>query len=189
MSAYDDEIRRMKEMEQIMAPIREQEMLRRQLNPMLDAESAAREMANLVPSLRVDTERLMPPSISWVQAAARAQQEAAHSQTAAPAIGHLQQEIQDFEAELDEMSEVGFLLASFGSTVVVHVRELWYHQPNLVVFAGDNDAGHPMRLVQHLSQLNFLLIRVPKLAPEEPRRPIGFFTAESTDEDAANPIR
>ena len=153
MSAYDDEVRRMKEMDQLLAPIREQEKLLRQLKPVLDAEQAAREMASLVQGLRVDSERPFPPSVSWIQAAARAQQEAAHSQTAALAIGHLQREIQEFEAELDEISEVGFVLASFGSTVVVHVRELWYHQPNLVVFAGDNDAGHPVRLVQHLSQL------------------------------------
>ena len=184
MNAYDDEVRRMKEMEKLMAPMREHEKLMRQLKSTVEAERTAREMAHLVPSLRVDAERLMPPSISWAQAAARAQQEAAHSQTVAPAIGHLQREIEDFEADLDELSEVGFLLASFGSTVVVHVRELWYHQPNLVVFSGMNDVGHPVRLVQHLSQLNFLLMRVPKLAPEEPRRPIGFFTTDSKDADA-----
>ena len=174
----------MKEMEKLMAPMREQEKLMRQLKPLVEADRAAREMAHLVPSMRVDTERFMAPSVSWAQAAARAQQEAAHSQTAAPAIGHLKQEIEDFEADLDELSEVGFLLASFGSTIVVRVRELWYHQPNLVVFSGMNDAGHPVRLVQHLSQLNFLLMRVPKLAPEVPRQPIGFFATDSRNADA-----
>lgn len=184
MSAFDDEVRRMKEMEKLMAPIREQERLMKPFKPFVEADRAAREMAQLMPSFRQDAERIMPPSISWAQAAARAQQEAAHSQTAAPAIGHLQHEIEDFEATLDEESEVGFLLASFGSTVVVHVRELWYHQPNLIVFSGMNEVGHPVRLVQHLSQLNFLLLRVPKLAPEEPRRPIGFFTTDPKDADA-----
>ena len=44
----------------------------------------------------------------------------------------------------------------------------------MVIFKGRTDDAQPVRLIQHMSQLSFLLTRVPRLNPEEERRPIGF---------------
>jgi hypothetical protein len=105
--------------------------------------------------------------------------EAREEPTARRAVERVMQEVQAFEKQLDEKSEIGMLLVSFGSAVVVHVREVGYWQPNLIVFAGERDDGSPVRLIQHISQLSFMLMKVPRLAPDEPRRPIGFNLGEA----------
>ena len=51
----------------------------------------------------------------------------------------------------------------------------------MIVFYGELEDGSRVELVQHLSQLNLLLVAVKRSNPEEPRRVIGFTTSPEPD--------
>lgn len=81
--------------------------------------------------------------------------------------------IKEFEEGLNDDEEVAVRLASFGSSITMAVTEILYSNPSTLVFygyVGDQWAS----LIQHVSQLNFLLLAVPKADPEKPPRRIGF---------------
>lgn len=80
--------------------------------------------------------------------------------------------VREFEADLKQDEEIGLQLANFGVASQLHIRAIGYFNPNLVEFRGVNSDGHVVALVQHISQLSFLLIAV-KPIKEEPYR-IGF---------------
>lgn len=117
----------------------------------------------------MDLDRIMAPI--------RAMEEAHEAPTARRAARRIFEEIQAFEADLDEQSEVGIHLVQFGPNTAIHVVEIYYHQPNLLVMHGISGDGQKVRLVQHLSQLNLLMTRVPRLDQSSPRRAIGFHDA------------
>lgn len=91
--------------------------------------------------------------------------------------------INDFDAELDENHEVGVRLVSFGETIVFHVQDLGYWNPSLICFYGVTDAGNEVQLIQHVSQISILLMKLPRLDPAKPKRKIGF-TEENKDKAA-----
>ena len=81
--------------------------------------------------------------------------------------------IREFEETLDDDHEIAIQLASFGQSVTLSVTDIGYSNPSTLVFygyVGDQRAT----LIQHMSQLNFLLIAVKKAEPEKPARRIGF---------------
>ena len=78
----------------------------------------------------------------------------------------------DFQESLDSEHDVGVMLTNFGSTVLMEVTEIGYEKSVLMVFKGFVN-GRNSTLIQHISQLNFLLTSVPK-APDKPHRTIGF---------------
>lgn len=85
----------------------------------------------------------------------------------------IMKQIKDFEDDLDENHEVALKLASFGQSLTLAVTDIGYANPNTLIFygyVGDQFAT----LIQHKSQLNFLLLAVPKADPEKPPRRIGF---------------
>lgn len=93
--------------------------------------------------------------------------------------------ISDFDATLDEKHEVGVRLVSFGQSVVFHLADLGYCNPSLISFAGTTEKGDPVELIQHVSQISILLMKLPRQDPSKPKRRIGF----CSDEDgAAQPI-
>ena len=94
------------------------------------------------------------------------------------------QEIQEFEAALDEDHEVGLQLASFGSAMTMIVTDIGYQDPDLMYFWGTVN-GRPAELIQHMSQLNFLIIAVEKEEPEQPARRIGFVLADESADQAS----
>ena len=51
----------------------------------------------------------------------------------------------------------------------------------MIVFYGELEDGSRVELLQHLSQLNLLLVAVKRPHPEEPRRVIGFTTSPEPD--------
>lgn len=108
------------------------------------------------------------------EAIARAQAEEKFAGSAGGAARSLFDHIREFEAQTDTTMEVGVRLVSFGQAVTFRVIGVGYTQPNLVWFEGQVDDGSSVRLIQHLSQLSFLLMRVPRVRPEAPRVPIGF---------------
>ncbi len=79
--------------------------------------------------------------------------------------------IQTFEEQLDSDHEVGMGIA--GADVgAVHIQGIGFFAPDMVTFYGTDDRGSKMQLVQHVNQLNVMLIASPK-AETEARR-IGF---------------
>lgn len=79
-----------------------------------------------------------------------------------------------FDATLDNDHEVGAKLVSFGETVIFHLTGLGYINPSLLVLTGVTDAGQPVELIQHVSQISVLLTKVKRLEPAKPKVPIGF---------------
>ncbi|MGH8612145.1 MAG: DUF6173 family protein [Gammaproteobacteria bacterium] len=90
--------------------------------------------------------------------------------------------IKDFEDGLDEEHEIGARLVAFGPSVVFHIQELGYYGPDIVSFDGVNEKGERVQLVQHISQLNVLLVAVKKLG-QKPKR-IGFVTEDDKESGA-----
>jgi len=82
--------------------------------------------------------------------------------------------IEAFEADLDDSEEVGIRLVSFGQSLTFHVSELGFIQPSLVIFKGYTEGGEPIELIQHTSQISFLLMVTKSLDLKEEIRKIGF---------------
>lgn len=91
----------------------------------------------------------------------------------------IMERIKEFEDTLDNEHEVALRLASFGQSITLSVVDIGYSNPSTLVFHG-YVGNQPATLIQHISQLNFLLLAVKKTDPEKPPRRIGF---ESPSED------
>lgn len=78
----------------------------------------------------------------------------------------------DFQSSLDKDHDVALLLTNFGQSVIMEVTEIGYEESVLMVFRGYVN-GKMSTLIQHISQLNFLITSVSK-NPKKPRRKIGF---------------
>lgn len=81
--------------------------------------------------------------------------------------------IKEFEDDLDDDHEVAIRLASFGQSITLAVTDIGYSNPSTLIFYG-YVGDQPATLIQHMSQLNFLLLAVKKASPEKPPRRIGF---------------
>ena len=81
--------------------------------------------------------------------------------------------IEEFEGSLDTEHEVGVMLTNFGQSVLMQVTEIGYEKSVMLVFKGYVN-GKPSTLIQHISQLNFLLTSMDRKEPEKPKRKIGF---------------
>ena len=81
--------------------------------------------------------------------------------------------IRQFEDELDAEHETAIMLSSFGQSVTLAVESIEYANPSTLIFCGYVE-GQPATLIQHMSQLNFLLCSVKRAAPEKPKKKIGF---------------
>ncbi len=92
--------------------------------------------------------------------------------------------IRNFESQLDSKHEIamGFAGSEAG---VLRIEGLGYFDPDVITFYGRDEDGGRMQLVQHVSQLNVVLRAVPREAPDEPARRIGFRLAR--DWEAAQP--
>lgn len=82
--------------------------------------------------------------------------------------------INEFDSQLDKTKQVGIRLVSFGQTVTFAVGAIGYNNPSLIYFYGTLENGSKVQLVQHVSQISFLMMAVDKINPEEPKRKIGF---------------
>lgn len=90
--------------------------------------------------------------------------------------------IKDFQDGLDDNHEVGLQLASFGQSMLLNVTDIGFSNPSLIHFYGYCN-GNQAHLIQHVNQLNFLLLAVPKLDSQKPARRIGFDIDTNNDSD------
>src|SRR5262249_37307458 len=94
------------------------------------------------------------------------------SNPAREAYTRLGQYVKDFESRLDQEHEIGARLVAFGQAVTFHIQSMGYWGPDIITFYGVNDNKEPVQLIQHVSQLNVLLVAMKKL-DKTPRR-IGY---------------
>lgn len=81
--------------------------------------------------------------------------------------------VEDFQRTLDEDHEVGLLLTNFGQSMLMNVTDIGFEESVLMIFRGYVDR-QKATLIQHISQISFLLTSVPKIDPNAPPRRIGF---------------
>lgn len=82
-------------------------------------------------------------------------------------------EIADFENELDNEHEIALKLASFGSSITMNVISIGFQNPDILCFYGYVNNKYS-QLIQHMSQLNFLMTSVERQDKSKPARRIGF---------------
>jgi len=85
---------------------------------------------------------------------------------------HLAKRVSEFEVSLSADEEIGIQLANFGRAAEIHIRSISHHNPNILEFVGIDLNGNKVTLIQHISQLSFLLVAL-KPIEEKPFR-IGF---------------
>lgn len=86
--------------------------------------------------------------------------------------------INDFHKSLDNEHEAGVRLVNFGQTVTFHIEDISYWNPSLISFIGYTESGEPVELIQHVSQISILLMKMKRKEVEQPKRPIGFMSWE-----------
>jgi Family of unknown function (DUF6173) len=92
--------------------------------------------------------------------------------------------IGQFEMQLDRDHEVGGRFVSFGDDTHFHIADVGYWNPDIITFDGFDKGGNRVKLIQHVSQLNVLLVAVRKTTPPaEPPRRIGFYLGEGGVKD------
>jgi hypothetical protein len=81
--------------------------------------------------------------------------------------------IRNFEAQLDSKHEMAMGFAG-GAAGILRIEGLGFVDPDILTFYGRDEDGLKTQLIQHVSQLSFILRAVPKERPEDPPRRIGF---------------
>ena len=84
----------------------------------------------------------------------------------------------DFDAALDDEHEVGIHLVSFGQAVRFHFESIGYYNPSLICFTGKLEDGDPVELIQHVSQISIMLVKMMRQDPSQPKKRIGFIEEE-----------
>lgn len=87
---------------------------------------------------------------------------------------NLYQEVINYQSNLTDGEDVAMSIVQFGQSTTILVDSIGYIGYNLVRFGGKDSSGKPLELIQHVSQLNFLLMVVPKEEPVKEKRQIGF---------------
>lgn len=86
----------------------------------------------------------------------------------------LAQIITDFEASLAPEKQAGAKIANFGNRSFL-IDKVGYSEPDLITLSGTLPDGSPVQLVQHITQLNLLLVVARRMDDtSKPRRKIGF---------------
>ncbi|RUW58362.1 DUF6173 family protein [Mesorhizobium sp. M7A.F.Ca.US.008.03.1.1] len=84
-----------------------------------------------------------------------------------------------FEEELEADQEIGARLVNFSAREPIHIDDVGYWGPDFVIFNGKNLDGNPVELIQHISQVNVLLVAI-KVTTDKPNR-IGFVLAKKLE--------
>ncbi|NKK92915.1 hypothetical protein GFL95_17005 [Rhizobium leguminosarum bv. viciae] len=88
-----------------------------------------------------------------------------------------------FEESLDPDQEVGARLVNFSATEVISIDNVGYWGTDLIIFYGRTSDGRKAELLQHITQVNVLLVAV-RVEKEEVRR-IGFILKQKLENDSS----
>lgn len=93
----------------------------------------------------------------------------------APVVAQLlYQEIIEYQNSLSNEEDIAIQVVKFNESITLLVESIGYTGCNLVWFESKDNNGSRLRLVQHVQQLNFLMMTIAKEKPELPKRKIGF---------------
>ena len=92
------------------------------------------------------------------------------------ALECLTEEIDKFQEVLSNTHEVGMAVVGGPVGLFVHIRRFYSRGNDKLVFEGFDGQGNPTKLIQHLTQLNIILVSVPKLDDKSYR--MGFHVNE-----------
>jgi hypothetical protein len=81
-------------------------------------------------------------------------------------------QIIQFESKLSSDEELGGRFVTAPRDGPIHILDIGYWGPDMLIFHGQDADGRPIELLQHYTQMSVLLCVVPK-EKEKPRR-IGF---------------
>ncbi|WP_376876828.1 DUF6173 family protein [Albirhodobacter sp. R86504] len=96
--------------------------------------------------------------------------------------------IKNFEEQLDQDQEIALGMTG-GTSGALRIEGLGYFAPDILTFYGRNEQGVRTQLIQHVSQLNFSLVALPKEAPEEKPRRIGFRLFEDIEREDGGEVK
>jgi Family of unknown function (DUF6173) len=129
-----------------------------------------------IPQLAVGNRALQDAMNSWKQPELRRPIVGNIESNYASAFhNHLIAWITVFDRKLDNRHEVGVRPVSFGQTVIFHLHSIGYRNPSLIVLKGETAEGDPVELIQHVSQISILLMKLPRKDMAVPKRGIGFY--------------
>ncbi len=83
------------------------------------------------------------------------------------------EQIKEFQDGIDSEHELALMLTNFGQSITLVVTDISYQNPCLIYYYGYVN-GKYCQLIQHVSQINFLMKSVPKSDPNAPARRVGF---------------
>ena len=87
---------------------------------------------------------------------------------------HIINRINEFEKDIPDNMQAGGRFVSASDGFTFSINDVCYSNPNLLVFYGQSN-GCSVQLLQHITQLNLLLVAVPRTDDlSKPRRKIGF---------------
>ena len=92
----------------------------------------------------------------------------------------LTRQIIEFEKGLTSEEELGGRFVAAPREGIIHIEDIGFWGPDLLIFHGSDGNGRPVQLLQHYSQLTVLLCAIPK-EKDEPRR-IGFILEQRLKE-------
>ncbi|PLX82669.1 MAG: hypothetical protein C0617_13560 [Desulfuromonas sp.] len=85
----------------------------------------------------------------------------------------LLQWVSEFDKSLDEEYEVGVRWATPGQSISFHLAGIGYCNPALLRFVGATDEGESVELIQHVSQVNLMLVKMRRLDPDQAKSTFG----------------
>lgn len=94
--------------------------------------------------------------------------------TAAHTAEYIYNSIIEFSETIDDSYDVGIQVTSLGTSVKVYLTDVNYYDPHLIIFNSESEDGTIIKIVQHVTQLNYALVALKRLEPENPKRKIGF---------------
>ena len=89
--------------------------------------------------------------------------------------------IVEFESKLNDEQEIGARLVSFSANETIRIDDIGYWGPDIIKFYGRDSNDNPVELIQHMSQINVLLVALPK-ETAEPKR-IGFALEKKLEQE------
>ena len=87
-------------------------------------------------------------------------------------------QIEHFQNSLSDEYDVMVQMATFGKEIIMAVEDIGYQNPDVLYFYGKIN-GQYAQLIQHQSQLNFLLLACKKEDPNKRGHRIGFVTDDN----------
>lgn len=89
------------------------------------------------------------------------------------------EQINVFESTLPDDMQAGGRFVTSSDGLTFSIEDVSYWNPDMLIFYGTLPSGSKVQLLQHTSQLNLLLVAVPRTDDvSQPRRRIGFEAGE-----------